>query len=499
MSEEESKKEGLRKIIGLPEAVAFGIGGMIGGGVFALSGSIAEESGYTAILVFAMAALIALCSALPYAEFSTIIVGSGGGYSYVNEVFPEFIGFVAGWWFFLAYSMAGAFYSVVFGIYMEILIGINYLVFSFILISLFMLINFLGAKESSVSEILLVAFKLIVIIMFVAGGLLTLNFTRAKIYFVTDPLTIINLTATVFIAFEGFDIVSILSKEAKEPTKTIPKAILISIVTVTALYILVELIELTAISSNLIPADASPEEIILYAAYNAFGNFGIYILTAAAIISTMSAYNATLYAVSRVGFAMGENRALHRKFRLLHPVYNTQYMSIIFSSLLIIGVVTFLSLVIDKALLSLTLGELASLAFAFSFALVDFSLIVHRNIHVDLTRKYSTPFYPYTPTIGILTTLTFGFIIAIKNIIIFLLFIFLTFIGSFSYLFLVKKAHSWQSMKNIVGSDIWKAKEALILKKYLTKIKYYVAIISYRCLMYTNYIYLSHFGHLEKK
>jgi len=469
MKDNNDKK--IRRVIGLPQALAFGIGGMIGGGVFALSGSIALQSGISSILVFIIAAVTALCSALPYAEFSTVIIKSGGGYSYVNEVFPEFIGFVAGWWFFLAYSLAGAFYAVVFGVYLEILTGASFFLFSIVLIIIFLLINLIGTKESSISEIALVVFKLVVIFIFVAGGLMFLNITASNIYYETDPIIIMNLVATVFIAFEGFDIVSTFSKEAKNPTKTIPMAVIISILTVTTLYILVVLVELSAIFSNLIPSNASPEEIILCAAYRAFGNSGIYLLTSAAIISTMSAYNATLCAVARVGYAMGENKALPRPFRIIHPRFNTPYVSIIASSLIILGVITLLSGFIDKKIISLTLGQLASLAFAFSFALVDLSLIIHRNIHIDLKREFTTPLYPITPIIGFLTALIFGVIIALQNLFIMIIFIFLTFLGSICYLLLVKKARNIYSIRNIIGSDLLKAKEALTLRKFLAEVK----------------------------
>ncbi len=460
-----------RKVIGLPQALAFGIGGMIGGGVFALSGSIALQSGLSSILVFVIAAITALCSALPYAEFSTVIIKSGGGYSYVNEVFPEFIGFVAGWWFFLAYSLAGAFYAVVFGIYLEILTGLHFYFFSIVLIAIFLFINLIGTKESSASEIALVAFKLGVIVLFILGGFLFVSIDLSNMYWETNPVLIINLVATVFIAFEGFDIISTFSSEARNPTKTIPRAVIISIVTVTTLYILVVLVELSAIFSKLIPTGASPEEIILYAAYRAFGDIGIYLLTAAAIISTMSAYNATLCAVARVGYAMGENKALPRSFRIIHPRFNTPYVSIIASSMIILGVVTLLSIFINRNIISLTLGQLASLAFAFSFALVDLSLIVHRNIHIDLKRNFMTPFYPITPSLGFLTAMIFGIIIALKNLFVMTVFIVLTILGSLTYLFFVKKARSLYSIRNIIGSDLMKAKEALTLKKFLAELK----------------------------
>ena len=470
MTDIEDDKKTLRKVIGLPEAVAFGIGGMIGGGIFALSGSVAEQAGLTSIFVFIIAALTAMCSALPYAEFSTVIIGSGGGYSYVNEVFPEFVGFVAGWWFFLAYTLAGAFYAVVFGIYLELIVGIHYYLFSLTLIIIFSIINVLGTKESSKTEILLVFFKLCIIVIFTVGGLLSLRVIPSNITFTLNGMLILNLVATVFIAFEGFDIIATLSKETREPAKVIPKAVVVSMVTVTVLYILVVIVELLTIAKQIVPPNATPEEVILYAAYEVLGVGGIYMLTSAAIVSTMSAYNATLCAVSRVGYAMGNNKALPRVFRMLHPKFNTPHASILMSSLIMLGVITLLGFFIGKNTLSLTLGQLASLAFAFSFAIVDFSLVIHRNIHTTLERKFRTPVYPITPIYGMLSAIIFGMVIAAQNMVILLIFLGLTIFGAIGYLVLVKNARSLPEMINIIQSDILKAREALALRKFINEL-----------------------------
>lgn len=467
-----SDKPEFRKTIGLAEAVAFGIGGMIGGGIFALSGSIARQAGIAAIAVFILASITALASGLTYAEFSTVIISAGGGYSYVNEVFPEFLGFIAGWWFFLAYTLAGAFYAVVFGVYLEFLLNIPFFIFSLILIIFFGIVNFIGTKESSITEFLLVVFKLTIILIFITSGFISLKISFGKTLFVPAPLILLSLVATVFVAFEGFDIIATLSQETRNPIRNIPRAVIISILLVTLVYILVVIIELLILTQQAVPPDISSEEIILYTAYKILGPIGIYMLISSAIISTMSAYNATLCAAARVSFAMGNNKALPRIFRVLHPRFNTPYISVILSSAIIMVVLFILELFIPRETMSIALGQLASLAFAFSFAIVNFSLVIHRNLHVNIKRQFRILLYPITPLYGMIAAIVFGTIIALTNIIIFAVYLLSTVLGIIYYLLLVKKIQSISDAIKIIKSDIMKAKEALALRKFIEELSH---------------------------
>ncbi len=445
----------------------FGIGGMIGGGIFALSGEVALKAGLGAFLVFTIAGLIALSSGLVYAEFSTKIVGSGGGYTYVSTIFPDFFGFLTGWWFFLAYTLAGAFYAEVFGKYMEALTNTPFLLWSILLAVFFALINFIGIRESSIAETALTLFKLLIIAIFIVGGFLTLNIStviqRAEIRMYGSLV----MLATVFISFEGFDIISTLSSEMINPTKAAPKAVVSSILIVTGLYILTVLMVLATIIQYGLPANIMPEEIILYAAKNAIGKTGLILLGTGAIVSTISAYNATLCAASRVGLAMGENKALPRIFKLLHPKTRTPHASIFLSTFIIISLLVISNMFLPFEEISIIFGQLASLFFAFSFSMVDFSLIIYRNLSHNDSNSFKTPLYPLTPLFGFIGALLIGGILAIHNLEIFLTFLFLTIVGTVVYLFLLRKAKSPEEALRIVLNDIIRAKEALSIREFL--------------------------------
>ncbi|MHA1608483.1 MAG: APC family permease [Candidatus Njordarchaeales archaeon] len=457
----------LRKAIGFFGALMFGIGGMIGGGIFALSGEIALKAGLGAILVFIITGFIALSSGLVYAEFSTRIVSSGGGYSFVYETFPEFLGFVTGWWFFLAYTFAGAFYAEVFGKYLSVMTGVPYIIWSTVLAIMFAIINFIGIKESSIAEIVLTLFKLFLIAFFVLGGLLCLDIIEALLKAEIQFSGALLMIATVFIAFEGFDVIATLSSEMKNPTKDAPKAIISSILIVTSLYILVVIIVLATIIKYGIPSNAIPEEIILYSAKYVIGVLGSTLLGAGAIISTISAYNATLCAASRVGLSMGENRALPRIFRLTHPKTRTPHASIFLSTTIILLLLIGSSFMFSAEEISIVFSQLASLAFAFSFAMVDFSLIIYRGIYGDNMNGFHVPLYPVIPLFGFMSAFIIGGILASFSLTVFLVFLLLTLFGIVFYLAIMRRAKSLEEVLRIIINDFTRAKEALSIRKLI--------------------------------
>jgi len=352
---------------------------MIGAGVFALSGEIVLKANIFSILVLILAGTISLSTGIVYGIFSKYVISSGGGYSYVNSVYPNLLGFLTGWLFFLAYSFAGAFYVGVFGRYLEIITGVPFIIYGIALVVAFNTINFFGIKESSVVESIFTSVKVSIIIFFILLGLSNFNLKifEAKACSVATPsvLTIIVLSATIFIAFEGFDIISTLSQEMKDPNRDVIRSIIASIVIVTTIYILVATVELLALESGAIPANVSPEEVILYAAYNYLKSFGYYLIVIGAIISTVSAYNATLVAVSRLIFSMSSDSYLPKFLNFVHEESGTPRMAIITSSILISSIITMQYFITDPERISVFLGQLASFAFALAFTIVNLAFL----------------------------------------------------------------------------------------------------------------------------
>ncbi|RLE75171.1 MAG: hypothetical protein DRZ80_03295 [Thermoprotei archaeon] len=466
INRQNNSKAELRKEVTLFRAVMFGIGGMIGAGIFALSGDIARDTGIYGAIVFGIASFLALSSGLVYAEYSTLVVSAGGGYSYVRAVFPDILGFLAGWWFFLAYSIAATFYVTVFGIYVEIFLGIPFLIPALATVIIFALINFIGIKESSIAEILLVVFKLSVLGVFIFLSLIRTGFLEQAFDAELNIIEILIKSATILIAFEGFDIIATLSQEMLNPTKDAPRSIIISIVTVSMLYVLVIFAILNVIPYKSFPP-GNTEEIILTAAAESFGRIGYLVILSAALISTLSAANAALIAVSRVGYAMGTDHILPRQFRLLHPKTNTPYASIFMGSLLILIVLFFMTLFVPKREMSIALAGLASLAFSSSFALVDFSIIIHRNLFPTVKRGFKVPLYPLIPIIGMVSAIYVAILTALENLGTFYLFIILTGLGIAYYALICREVRTLEKLRMVLLSDFIRAKAALGLGKVL--------------------------------
>ena len=386
----------LNRGLGLKEAIAFGIGGMIGAGVFALSGELATKLGIVAILVLFLASSIALSTGWVYSKFSYVINDAGGGYSYVKSIGNTNATILSGILFFIAYSFAAAFYAGVFGIYLQLISGFPFYIFSFSLIAMFLVINLLGVEESGMSEALLTGLKVSIIVALIFAGFMTIRkINVGYISLEVDLLNIILYTSIIFIAFEGFDIISNLSKEIKEPKKNVPYAIMSSIIIVALIYILVTLIEVVILNLKLVPTDIYAEEIILYAGVKAFGISGYYILSFGAIISTLSAYNAALIAVSRLTFAMSYDGILNHKLKYVNPKTRVPQLAIILSSLIVSSILIFSALFSKLNELSVHLGMLASFSFALAFLLVHLAYIINLRRGVLFKPKITSYFISF--------------------------------------------------------------------------------------------------------
>ena len=372
----EKGENSLRESLGLFGAVMFGIGGMIGAGVFALSGLLAVKLGWDAILSIFIAGLTSISTGYIYGKFSTVVVGSGGGFSYTKTILRSKTAFLTGWWFFLAYSVAGAFYAGVFGLYVEIMTGFDHLTVSIFVIIIFFVLNYIGIEESAKAESFLTMFKLVVLGVIVFFGYINIERIPFNGFFNHGLNDILIYSATIFIAFEGFDIIATLSQEIKDPKRNVIRAIFYSVIIVTFIYITIIILDIIIVESlhgnfNLY------EEIVLLVAEDALGKIGYLLLMSGAIVSTLSAYNATLTAGSRVAFALSKEKHFPSKLNSVRGDSGSPYVAVAIASFIISFTIVYADLFYDIKLVSFTLGKISSLAFLLSFILVQYAFLKH--------------------------------------------------------------------------------------------------------------------------
>ncbi|GEM_PF-619756 len=400
-------EERMKSKLGLFDAVIFAIGNMIGAGIFALSGLTLRMAGTGALLSFLLTSTAAMFTGLSYAELNSITAKAGGGYSIINDTMHGIFGFLAGRRFRFGYTASAVLYSLSFARHFRLIYRANVIVVAVALIILFYIINFFGAESSSKAETVVVLTKLFALSLFIALSLR--NFTPEALGGLTiDVIKIVGASSLVFIAFQGFDMISTMGEELRDATRTIPRAMVISIIIVTTIYELVLLGILSAVPLDVI-MHMSPEEletIVVQAAYTKRGRAMEIIMITGAVVSAISAYNAAIFAASRVGYAMGRDGILPPSFGRIHPKTRVPHISLTFSTATAISLAMLMYFLGDKAIS--TMGYLSSLIFMAAFSLVNVSLIVHRRVYPNVRRPFKVPLYPVTPILAILFLILFS-------------------------------------------------------------------------------------------
>lgn len=412
----------LARHLGLFEATMIGVGAMIGAGIFVLTGIATGNAGPAALIAFGLNGIITLFTALSYAELASAIPEAGGGYSFIKKVMPNAVAFTSGWMLWFAYIVACSLYAKGFGSYfMEFMTrympGIGeFLAHSLgehtsvalltILVSLlFIALNIIGTHASGQTENIITMAKIVILGVFIFFGIKQVlaapdvtkaNFTPLFPMGFSGILAAMGLT---FIAFEGYDLIATVSEEVREPRKTIPRAILLSLGITICIYMLVVFVCLGAVPA----AEGLPtwqllgkyQEIgIIRAAQSFMPAFGIILVLGGGLFATLSALNATVLASSRVAFSMGRDWMLPNSLSRIHSIKRTPILAICISGLLFIGIAVFLPLE--------TIGIASSLLFLLTFSLVNVALIIYRR-RSKTAPSFRTPLFPLFPLLGVLT------------------------------------------------------------------------------------------------
>lgn len=302
--------------IGLPEAVSIAVGGMVGGGIFAVLGVVAAGAGTAAWIAFTLSGLIALCAGYSFVRLNTLCSELRSPIGQIEEISDsrQLAGLV-GWLLTFGYVGTMAMYAFAFGSYLAELVGVQHVltlparpVFSVGGVVLFGGLNLLGAHASGKSEDALVAAKVVLLLLFAGGGLYygAAHNTIASGF---DAISINALTAAAiaFVAFEGWELLMFDQDSIRNPSETVAKAIYISLVGTTILYALVAVVTTNLVS--LATIKDHPETALAIAAEPLLGHLGFTLIAIAAVLSTASALNATLFSASRLSAQISQTTA----------------------------------------------------------------------------------------------------------------------------------------------------------------------------------------------
>ncbi len=394
-----------------------GVGGMIGAGIFVLTGIAAGVAGPALVLAFLLNGIVTTFTAMSYAELGSAFPEAGGGYLWIKEGLGGANGFLAGWMSWFAHAVAGSLYALAFGRFaaqLWIMAGTSTfglsvpqmtLGFMTIIIAIFTTINYRGASETGTIGNIVTVTKIAILGLFVVFGLFAMGRTEAwHARFTTEfmPNGLIGMFLAMgltFIAFEGYEIIAQSGEEVVDPKRNIPRAIFLAIGIAVIIYVFVSV---TAIGATTPPPGmktyqylgAQKEIAIVDVAQQIFPfGVGAVLLLISALVSTMSALNATTFSSSRVSFAMGRDHNLPEFFARIHPVRHTPHLAVLFSGALMALMAW--SLPIEDV------AAAADIMFLLLFTQVNLAVMYLRRQRPDLDRGFRIPWFPAIPIIAI--------------------------------------------------------------------------------------------------
>ncbi|WP_206662594.1 amino acid permease [Halorubrum sp. BOL3-1] len=386
--------------------MTLGGGTMIGAGIFILPGIAAEGAGPASSISFAIAGFVALLAALSLAELATGMPIAGGSYHYVNRGLGSLFGSVVGWGMWTGLMFASAFYMIGFGQYIvEPIPGLNgrTLIVAFGLLGLMLItgVNYYGTEESSGAQNVMIGTELAIVLVYTGLGLFFIDTANLADFAPTGAGGVLATTGTVFVTFLGFEIIATVAGEVKKPGKLIPLTMVLSVVSVTLLYVVVMLVSTGVIPYQQLGGSLVPvsEVAVVY-----MGSAGVVAIVFAAVIAAISSSNSSILAASRVIFAMGRDGLMSDWLNVTHDRFDTPHRAILATGG-VTGLLVALGLEVE-AIVAL-LAEVASFSFLVSYALVHVSLVVFRRAdppEYDPDFAVPGPLYPAVPILGVVMT-----------------------------------------------------------------------------------------------
>nr|WP_091293224.1 amino acid permease [Amycolatopsis xylanica] len=400
---------GLKRSLGLGHLTMISIGATLGTGIFVVLGEAVPVAGPAIVVSFILAGITALFSALSYAELAGMIPASGSSYSYTYATLGELIAWVCGWCLVLEYGVSVAAVAVGWGQYLNELLR---LLFGFAIpdalsqppgaggvvnvpavavVVLAMVVLLGGAKESARVNAIMVAIKIGALLMFCAVAFTALRAGNLTPFF---PLGLAGMSAggaKLFFSYIGFDAASTAGEEAKNPQRDLPRAIVLSLVIITALYCLVALAAVGAMPwGRFEGAEAALSQVLSDATGG--GSIWPLLLSVGAVVATSSVVLTVLYGQTRILFAMSRDGLMPGVFAKVNrkgvPASNT-----VLVSLFIAVLAAFVPLG--------SLADATSIGTLFAFGLVNLAVILLRRRNPDARRTFRVPFSPVTPLLGV--------------------------------------------------------------------------------------------------
>ena len=397
--------------MGLAGAVSVGVGAIVGGGILALSGVAFAVTGPSALLAFALNGVIAILTAISFAQMSKAFPQSGGAYVFAKKILSVQAAFAVGWVVWFASIVASVLYALGFASFAVLtvqtlwsgapawlagrwagtvlaLLASGYYTYSLL--------------RTSGGGSWINAGKVIVFALLIIGGVWVL-FTQPGIdlgarltpFFAEGWSGLLQAMGYTFIALQGFDLIAAVAGEVDDAPRTVPRAMIISLIIALAIYLpllfILATVGVQEGESITTLAQGQPEAVVAIAARNYLGQFGYWLVIVAGLLSMLSALQANLFAASRVVQSMAADRTMPEQLSTVSASSGAPMLAILVTAA-VVGVI--LLIVPDVA----AAGAAASLIFLITFALAHGTNIL--MLRRQQARAGAKPRLPAVPIAG---------------------------------------------------------------------------------------------------
>lgn len=404
--------------LGLLSATGVGVGAIVGGGVLALAGVAFATAGPSAIVAFALNGVIAVLTAMSFAELASRFPESGGTYTYARKVLTVEAAFAVGWVVWFASVVAAVLYALGFAVFLVPFldqlfraagavppewIGGRFALLTYALGAVGFYIWSLtrstagGGEWATAGKVLVFSFLILAGFWVLVTDLPTISELtgRFRPFLHKGGSGVAQAMGYTFIALQGFDLIAAVGGDVKNPERNIPRAMFLSLATAVVIYIpLLFLIVAVGAEGRPIAAVAAdnPEILVATAARNFLGPAGYWLVVVAGVLSMLSALQANLLAASSFARTMAADRTLPRQFEGVSPRFGTPVAAIKLTGVMVAFV---LVAVPDVA----AAGAVSSLIFLASFALAHAIAYLVRK-RASIRSPFQTPAFPAVPLVG---------------------------------------------------------------------------------------------------
>ncbi|MEX0861339.1 APC family permease [Nitrosopumilus sp.] len=386
----------LKRHMGLFHLTMYGVGLILGAGIYVLIGEAAGFAGDSVWISFILGSIVALFAGFSYAELSSIFPKVAAEYIFVKNAFKNnFFAFIVGWLTAITAMITAATVALGFGGYLAQFVNLPIIISAILLIGILSVVNFIGIKEASWTNIVFTIVEAAGLILVIVIGF-TISSPEPVNYFEspTGLTGIIIAFVLSFFAFIGFEAMANVAEEVRNPKKTIPRAIILSVIVSSLIYVLVSLAVVRVVNWEDLSLSSAP---LAEVVKRGLGSQGQIILTGIALFAITNTVLITLIAGSRIVFGMARDKSLPYIFASVHFKTKTPWVAIIGIMLVAMG----FSLIGDIVIVA----NIAVFAVVITFAAVILSLIVLRYTQPNIERRFKVPInigkFPVLPVFGL--------------------------------------------------------------------------------------------------